>query len=231
MSVPSIKENLDEIRNLIEKATSRSGRASSDVVLMAVSKTKPLELIQEAYDAGQRLFGENRISEAADKFAKIPDDADLHLIGHLQSNKIKIAVPAFDCVESVDSFELAQKLASNCEKNGKVMRVLLQLKTAEEGGKTGFSSETEIIEAAGWLREQRSLKVEGLMTIAPFTSDEIEVRTAFARCRNLQEKLMSLYRDQDYSCLSMGMSSDFEWAIQEGSTLIRVGTAIFGGRF
>lgn len=231
MSVTSIKENLDEIRKSIEKAADRAGRASSEVVLMAVSKTKPLELIQEAYDAGQRLFGENRVSEAAEKFAQLPDDTDLHLIGHLQSNKIKTAVPAFDCVESVDSFELARKLAANCEKNSKVMRVLLQLKTAEEGGKTGFSSESEIIEAAGWIREQKSLKVEGLMTIAPFIDDEREVRTAFARCRNLQEKLMSLYRDQDYSCLSMGMSSDFEWAIQEGSTLIRVGTAIFGGRF
>lgn len=231
MSNTSIKNNLEEVRNSIEKAAAAAGRPSSDVALMAVSKTKPLELIQEAYDAGQRLFGENRVSEAAEKFAQLPDDTDLHLIGHLQSNKIKTAVPAFDCIESLDSFELSKKLAAHCERNKKVMRVLLQLKTAEEGGKTGFSSEKEIIEAAGWIREQKFLKVEGLMTIAPFTSDETEVRCAFARCRNLQEKLMSLYRDQDYSCLSMGMSSDYEWAIQEGATLIRVGTAIFGGRF
>ncbi|MDC7235266.1 MAG: YggS family pyridoxal phosphate-dependent enzyme [Spirochaetales bacterium] len=231
MSTPSIKDNLDRVRDSIEKAASAAGRPAEDVVLMAVSKTKPVELIREAYEAGQRLFGENRVAEAAEKFALLPDDTDLHLIGHLQSNKIKTAVPAFDCVESVDSPELARKLAAQCEKKDKVMRILLQLKTAEEGGKTGFSSESEIMETAGWIREQKSLKVEGLMTIAPFTDDESAVRNAFARCRNLQEKLMSLYRDQDYSCLSMGMSSDYEWAIQEGATLIRVGTAIFGGRF
>ncbi|MDC7239076.1 MAG: YggS family pyridoxal phosphate-dependent enzyme [Spirochaetales bacterium] len=231
MSVPTIKDNLEAVRASLEKAAERAGRKASEVSLMAVSKTKPLELVREAYDAGQRLFGENRVAEAVEKFSLLPGDAEVHLIGHLQKNKIKTAVPVFHCIESLDSIELARKLAAACEKQERMVEVLLQLKTADEGGKTGFAAEEEILEAAGWVREQKFLRIRGLMTIAPFTSDESAVRGAFARCKTLQEKLMSLYRDVDFSTLSMGMSSDYEWAVQEGSTLIRVGTAIFGGRF
>ena len=230
MSVPTVKDNLEAVRASIESAALKAGRKAGDVSLMAVSKTKPLDLVREAYDAGHRLFGENRVAEAAEKFAALPGDAEVHLIGHLQKNKIKAAVPVFHCIESLDSIELARKLAAACEAAGQTVDVLLQLKTADEGGKTGFALEEEILDAAGWIREQKSLRIRGLMTIAPFTDDEKAVRGAFARCRTLQEKLLSLYRDVDFSCLSMGMSSDYEWAVQEGSTLIRVGTAIFGGR-
>ncbi len=226
-----VKENLYEVKEAVEKAALKAGRDASEVQLMAVSKTKPLDLVREAYDAGQRLFGENRVAEAAQKFAALPGDVDLHLIGHLQSNKIKSAVAPFDCIETVDSRKLCHKLALQCQTSEKTMDILLQLKTADEGGKTGFADEQEIIDAAGWLREQPYIRIRGLMTIAPFTNDETAVRSAFARCRGLQEKLTALYRDQDFSCLSMGMSSDYEWAILEGSTLVRVGTAIFGGRF
>jgi pyridoxal phosphate enzyme (YggS family) len=232
----SIRENLEKLNNSIEAAALKAGRSSSEIRLMAVSKTKPLELIREAYDAGQRLFGENRVAEAQEKFASLPEDVDLHLIGHLQRNKVKTGLSVFDCIQSLDSRELAEKLVQNYknqihEMKDLPIRVLLQLKTAEEGSKTGFSSEEEIIETAGWLREQQGVRIEGLMTIAPVTDDESVVREAFARCRILQEKLMSLYRDQDFSVLSMGMSSDFEWAVLEGSTLLRVGSALFGGRF
>jgi len=226
----SIRNNLQEIQGAIDRAAGLAGRSSSEIRLMAVSKTQPLELVREAYDAGQRLFGENRVAEAAEKFAQLPKDADLHLIGHLQKNKIKSAVAAFDCIQSLDSRELAEKLVRQCGESGKTMRVLLQLKTAEEGGKTGFALEEEIIETAGWLREQKGVVINGLMTIAPFTDDEKTVRDAFARCRLLQEKLAGQYRDTDFSVLSMGMSSDFIWAVMEGSTLLRVGTALFGSR-
>jgi pyridoxal phosphate enzyme (YggS family) len=226
----SVLENIKKVQSSIEQAALKAGRNSSDIKLMAVSKTNPVELIREAYDAGQRLFGENRVAEAQEKFALLPDDIDLHLIGHLQKNKVKTAVSVFDCIQTIDSRELAEKLVQTSKDQDRVLRVLLQLKTAEEGKKTGFSSEEEIIETAGWIRENSGLKMEGLMTIAPFTKDEAQVRSAFARCRNLQEKLMSLYRDQDFSVLSMGMSSDYHWAVQEGSTLLRIGSAIFGYR-
>jgi len=225
-----IKNRLESLHLALEKAALKAGRSPEEIKLMAVTKTKPVEMIQEAYDAGQRLFGENRVAQAAEKFARLPRDVDLHLIGHLQGNKMKKALTTFHCIESVDSFDRLRKLSVLAGAFSEIT-ILLQLKTAEEGNKTGFSSEEELLEAAGWLREQGTLKVRGLMTIAPFTDDEKIVRRAFARCKNLQEKLMSLYRDQDYSLLSMGMSSDYEWAIEEGSTLIRVGTAIFGGRF
>jgi pyridoxal phosphate enzyme (YggS family) len=227
----SILENFETIRNSIDAAAQNAGRHSKDIKLMAVSKTQPLDLIKEAYDAGQRLFGENRVAEAAEKFKSLPSDVDLQLIGHLQKNKVKTAMSIFDCVQSVDSRELAEKMLQNCLNQNISIRVLLQLKTAEEGGKTGFSQEEEIIDTAGWLREQKGVIVEGLMTIAPFINDEHIVRSAFERCRNLQERLIHLYRDQNYSVLSMGMSSDYKWAIMEGSTLLRVGTALFGSRY
>ena len=227
----SIRDNLDAVKESIDRAASMAGRNPSDIKLMAVSKTKPVELIQEAYDAGQRLFGENRVAEASEKFALMPKDAEVHLIGHLQKNKARQAVSTFDCLQSLDSESLAEKLIRFCRENDSSLRVLLQLKTADEGGKTGLESEEALVELAGKLRESDELKVNGLMTIAPFTDDEKTVRDAFARCRRLKERLSSLYPDQDYSVLSMGMSSDYEWAVREGSTLLRVGSAIFGSRF
>ncbi len=226
----SIRENLLKLNEDIALAVHRAGRKDGDVRLMAVSKTKPLELVRQAYEAGQRLFGENRVAEGADKFAQLPEDAELHLIGHLQKNKIRQVCPAFHCIQSLDSMELMDKLIPYCREKDYHVKVLFQLKTAEEGGKTGFASEEVIEEAAGILREQEHVQAAGLMTIAPFTDDEGAVRRAFARCRRLQERLSSLYPDQDYSILSMGMSSDYEWAILEGSTMLRIGTAIFGGR-
>lgn len=227
----SIIENLERVRESVDRAAEKAGRSPSDIALMAVSKTKPARMIREAYEAGQRLFGENRVAEAAEKFAELPSDAEVHLIGHLQKNKAKQAVRTFHCLQSLDSEALAGRLIRYCKENDTTLRVLLQLKTADEGGKTGLETEDALVELAGRLREQDALVVNGLMTIAPFTDEEAVVRGAFARCRRLRERLVSLYPDQDYSTLSMGMSSDYEWAIMEGSTLLRVGSAIFGGRF
>jgi pyridoxal phosphate enzyme (YggS family) len=227
----SINHNLEIVRESVDRAADRAGRNPSDIALMAVSKTKPVEMIREAYEAGQRLFGENRVAEAAEKFAELPSDAEVHLIGHLQKNKAKQAVGTFDCLQSLDSEALADRLIRYCKESDATLRVLLQLKTADEGGKTGLETEDALVELAGKLREQDGLEVNGLMTIAPFTDDERTVREAFARCRRLQERLVTLYPDQDYSTLSMGMSSDYEWAVMEGSTLLRVGSAIFGSRF
>ncbi len=226
----SICENLKVVHQTVASAALRAGRDPGEIRLMAVSKTKPLALVQEAYEAGQRLFGENRVAEGAEKFSHLPDDAELHLIGHLQKNKIRQICPSFHCIQSLDSLELAKKLIRYCQEQDWHVNVLLQLKTAEEGGKTGFETEGILEEAAGLLREQNHVQAAGLMTIAPFTDDEKKIRRAFARCRKLQQRLTSLYPDQDYSILSMGMSSDYEWAVLEGSTLLRIGTAIFGSR-
>jgi len=226
----SIKENLERVRASLNEAAVRAGREPSDIRLMAVSKTKPVELIREAYEAGQRLFGENRVQEASDKFAQLPEEARVELIGHLQTNKIRTAAETFSCIQTVDSLRMAEKLASRCSAAGRTMDVLLQLKTSDEETKTGFFSPGVLEEAAGRIRELDSLRLRGLMTIAPFTDDEKTVREAFAACRTTRDSLVSLYPDQDFSVLSMGMSSDYEWALLDGATLVRIGSAIFGVR-
>lgn len=230
----SIAENIARIRERMDAASRRAGRNPGDIALMAVSKTHPAERIREAYAAGLRMFGENRVQEFAGKAGALGDlaDAKWHLIGHLQSNKAGKAVEFFSAVDSVDSVKLAQKLNSAAEQVGKKLLVLIEINIGGEDAKSGLapgSSELEemLMSAAQW----EHLSIRGLMTIPPFTEDPEQARPYFRKLRGLRDqiaarKLPSVRMDM----LSMGMSHDFEVAIEEGSTCVRVGTAIFGER-
>jgi len=230
----SIADNVAEIRERIARAASRVGRNPDSVTLMAVSKTVEPERIKEAYAAGLRVFGENRVQEFEGKSAALSElkDAEWHLIGHLQSNKAKKAAELFHAIDSVDSLRLAERLNQAAAEAGKKLAVLIEIKVAEEESKAGIpldSPELEkLLRAAPQLD---SLKIRGLMTVPPFTGDAEGARPYFRLLRDLRDqigarKLLSIQMD----ALSMGMSHDFEVAIEEGSTCVRVGTAIFGAR-
>lgn len=224
----TIAGRLAEIRERIARAEAASGRPAGSVSLVAVSKNFPPEAVAEAAAAGQALFGENRVQEAAGKIPALPPELSWHLIGHLQSNKARKALPLFGMIESVDSLDLARHLDRVAGDLGLAPRILLQVNVADDGAKFGFSVST-VRESMPELLGLRHLRVTGLMTIPAFTDDPAEARPAFARLRETRDALAS-------ECgatlpeLSMGMSHDFEIAVEEGATLVRVGTAIFGGR-
>jgi len=230
----SIADNVAEIRERIARAASRVGRNPDSVTLMAVSKTVEPERIKEAYAAGLRVFGENRVQEFEGKSAALSElkDAEWHLIGHLQSNKAKRAAELFHAIDSVDSLRLAERLNQAATEAGKKLAVLIEIKVAEEESKAGIpldSPELEkLLRAAPQLE---SLKIRGLMTVPPFTGDAEGARPYFRLLRDLRDQIgaRNLPRVQ-MDALSMGMSHDFEVAIEEGSTCVRVGTAIFGAR-
>lgn len=227
----TIAENLKHVKNIISETAIRCGRDPHEITLMAVSKTKPMGMLVEAYNAGMRLFGENRVQEAVEKRKKLPLDAEIQLIGHLQSNKTKASVGNFSCIQSVDSLKIARKINKEAEDKGLVQKILIELKTSEEESKGGFSSEDEYFESLGEIMSMKNIEVQGLMTIAPFVEDDEVVRSAFKKCRLVFEKTKILYPHKKLSVLSMGMSNDFPIAIEEGSTLIRVGSLIFGTRY
>ena len=226
-----IRENVAQVQERIAVACQRSGRRQEDVTLVAISKTFPPESIREAYEAGLRDFGENRVQEAK---AKRPLLADLritwHLVGHLQANKAKAARELFHWVHSVDSFRLAQKLDQAAASCGGRLPVLLEVNLGGEESKAGVG-EPVIIQLAEQIGQLATLEVRGLMVIPPFFEDAEQVRPYFQRLRELAHQIDS--RNIAHVAmqeLSMGMSHDFEVAIEEGATLIRVGTAIFGSR-
>jgi len=198
------------------------------VRLMAVTKGFPRETVVEALEAGASLFGENRVQEAETKFTELAGRCETHLIGHLQTNKAKAAAALFDCVQSIDSLHTAQALDARCGELGRTMDVLLEMNTSGEASKSGFPGREEL--AAGLVEVEKlpRLRVRGLMTVGPLTDDAGAIRAAFTRLRSAFEEL-SVGR-QGFDTLSMGMSSDFEIAIEEGATLVRVGTALFGPR-
>jgi pyridoxal phosphate enzyme (YggS family) len=200
---------------------------------MAVSKFQPLSQIKEALASGIRLFGENRVQEAAEKFSSPLRDYEVHLIGSLQRNKAKPAARLFDCIQSVDREEIITELARQRGLSGlggeKPLRVLLELHTGE-ASKSGFPGEESLFRAAEKILSIPELSVEGLMTMAPYSSDEKAVRASFRALVHAQGALVSRFPQADWRCLSMGMSGDFEIAVEEGSTLLRIGTAIFGER-
>ncbi|MDR2608272.1 MAG: YggS family pyridoxal phosphate-dependent enzyme [Treponema sp.] len=228
----SIAESLAEIREKILKACIRSGRQEGEIRLMGVSKFHPLSAIEEAWDAGLRLFGENRVQEAVEKFSGFKEQhngAELHLIGPLQRNKVKAALSIFDCIQSVDRESLIAELGKTAANRKETLPLLLELHTAEES-KSGFPDTEALLRAAEQILSYPGLKPEGLMTIAPFTGDIKLIRTSFRSLKTAQKTLSSRFPEADWHCLSMGMSNDFEIAIEEGATLIRIGTAIFGER-
>jgi pyridoxal phosphate enzyme (YggS family) len=199
---------------------------------MGVSKFHPLSRIEEAWKGGLKLFGENRVQEAAEKFSAFTAShpgSELHLIGTLQRNKAKIAARLFDGIQSADREEIITELAKHVEGREKPLRLLLELQTGE-ASKSGFPDNDSLLGAAEKLISARGLEAAGLMTMAPFSSDEKEIRASFRALVQAQKSLSAHFSQQDWSCLSMGMSGDFEIAIEEGSTLLRIGTAIFGER-
>ena len=245
----SIAANLAEIHERIARAAKKAGRNPDDVALMAVTKTQPAPRIVEAYEAGQRLFGENRVQEFGEKFdaleklrgAEEPGSPtkpacelglQFHMIGHLQSNKAAKAAEIFHAVDSVDSAKLAERLNAAAEKLGKTLDVLIEINIGGEGAKSGIAPESaELEEILSGAPEWKSLRIRGLMTVPPFTEDPEGARPYFRRLRELRDRLAArqlpaVGLDQ----LSMGMSHDFEVAIEEGSTCVRIGTAIFGER-
>jgi PLP dependent protein len=231
MSVP---ENIAAIRERIMAAAKRAGRDPNDITLMAVTKTHPPEHIREAYQAGLRVFGENRVQEFAGKANALADlrDATWHMIGHLQTNKAVKAVELFAAIDSVDSVKLAEKLNTSAQALDKKLNILIEINVGGESAKTGIDSDSreleEILQAAPHLE---SLVFQGLMTVPPFTDEPKGARSYFRKLRELRDSIAARkLPDVSMDVLSMGMSHDFEIAIEEGSTCVRVGTAIFGER-
>ena len=219
---------MERILERIAVAAERSGRSAEDVTLVAVTKLQPAAAIQGVLDAGVRHIGENYVPEAEGKFPQIqwPDGVTRHLIGHLQGNKAARAIETFDFVQSVDSLRLAKRLNLLARERGIVLPVLVEVKLCDEEEKTGFNPEG-VQEAVGEISGLAHLSVRGLMGMAPFTSEEKAVRDSFA---NLRKHFLTLH-NSGVRTLSMGMTNDFEVAIKEGSTMVRIGTAIFGSRY
>jgi PLP dependent protein len=224
----SLAENLDSIQQRIRAACERAGRAPESVTLLAVSKTHPPETIREAVDCGQLLFGENKIQEAKAKIPLCPGKCRWHFIGHLQSNKVRDAVELFQMIQGVDSLALAREISKRCEQAAKSMPVLLEVNVAGESSKFGYKPESLLAEL-NELNALPKIEVHGLMAIPPYATDPEKTRPYFRRLRELKaecEKILGAPLPH----LSMGMSGDFEVAIEEGATLVRVGTALFGER-
>ncbi|MBI4083592.1 MAG: YggS family pyridoxal phosphate-dependent enzyme [Candidatus Lambdaproteobacteria bacterium] len=228
---PSIAENLAQVRGRIAEAARRSGRPAEAIALVAVSKTKPLAAVVEAWQAGQRLFGENRVQEALPKIAQAPAELEWHLIGHVQTNKARQVPGRFRMLESLDSPRLARELDRHAREAGVWLDALIQLNWCHEPSKTGVRDEQELEALIAAVRSCPGLRLRGLMTIPDPALSEPDTRRHFAAVRELQQRLARAQGlDAAFDQLSMGMTHDFEWAIEEGATLVRVGTAIFGAR-
>jgi len=230
----SIVENLARVRERIAAAARRAGRKPEEITLLGVSKTFPVERIREAHAAGLRVFGENRVQEFADKAGSLHDlaDAEWHLIGHLQSNKAAKAAGLFGAIDSVDSVRLAEKLNGAAENAGKTLPILFEINVGGEDAKSGIAPASQELEqillaAPSW----GNLKVRGLMTVPPYSENPEEARPLFRHLREIRDQISSRKLSAiGMEVLSMGMSHDFDVAIEEGSTCVRVGTAIFGLR-
>ncbi len=224
----SIESNIASIRDRMGLACERSGRELSEVRLMAVSKFHPWQAVQDAAEAGVELFGENRVQEAKLKIPQCPSGLHWHLIGHLQSNKCRDAVHYFEMIQSVDSLSLAEEINTTAKKHSRMMPILLEVNIAGERTKFGYTPETVLVDLEK-LNALSSLEIHGLMAIPPWTPDPEKVRPLFRKLADLKKRCEELLK-APLPVLSMGMSGDFEVAIEEGATLIRIGTAIFGER-
>jgi len=224
----TIAENLERVREQIAQAAAKAGRAGDEIQLVAITKTHDAEKVREAIEAGQILFGESRVQEARAKIPELPSNLRWHFVGHLQKNKIRHALPLFEMIHSVDSLALAEDINRIAEEEGMHPRVLLEVNVAGEGSKFGFDPEKLGNEMEALLALPR-LSIEGLMTIPPIVEEAEASRKYFVDLRELRDAL-----EQDFDLklqqLSMGMTNDFAIAAEEGATLVRVGTAIFGER-
>jgi pyridoxal phosphate enzyme (YggS family) len=224
----SFAENLDSIQQRIRAACARTGRAENSVTLLAVSKSHPPETIRAAVDAGQIHFGENKIQEAKAKIPLSPGKARWQFIGHLQSNKVRDAVDLFEMIQGVDSLAIAREISKRAEQAGKTMPILLEVNVAGEGSKFGYAPEKLLAELNA-LNALPRIEIHGLMAIPPFAPVAEKARPYFQKLRGLKtdcEKILGVPLPH----LSMGMSGDFEIAIEEGATIVRIGTALFGER-
>ena len=225
-----LAENLQQVNANIEKACAAVGRAPSEITLVAVSKTKPVSMLQEAYDAGARVFGENKVQEIMDKYDQLPSDIQWHMIGHLQRNKVKYIIDKVAMIHSVDSLRLAQTIEQEAAKKELVMPILLEVNVAEEDTKFGLKVE-EVLPLLEQISSFSHIQVKGLMTIAPFVENPEENREVFRTLKKLSVDISAKnINNVTMSVLSMGMTGDYEVAIEEGATMVRVGTGIFGER-
>jgi len=245
LDLPCLRDNLQRVREGIHRAAERSGRDGGSVELMAVTKTHPLATVRLAIEAGLELFGENRVQEAELKYALLVSERSepeqglaagqaaafrLHLIGHLQRNKAKNAAALFGCVQSIDKPETAEALERACASAGRTLDILLELNTSGEESKFGFESEDELRRCLPGLAACEHLRLRGLMTVGPFTGDRERIRQAFARLYRLYRRLEEEHQFADFDTVSMGMSGDYEIAVEEGATMVRLGTVLFGPR-
>lgn len=225
-----VQEQLNEVRQKIVQACERAGRNPSEVKLIAVSKTKPVSMIEEAIACGQTVFGENKVQELCDKIPQLPANLEWHLIGHLQRNKVKYIVDKVALIHSVDTVRLAKQISQEAIKAGVTVQILLEVNVAREESKFGFMEE-EVEEAVREIAAFPNIQIVGLMTIAPFVADPEENRIYFKKlhqlCVDINKKNIDNIRMSE---LSMGMTGDYEVAIEEGATMVRVGTGIFGTR-
>ena len=226
----SIAMNYAEVKCRMEAACVRAGREPKEVTLIAVSKTKPVSMLMEAYEAGARTFGENKVQEITEKFPQMPEDAKFHMIGHLQTNKVGQVIEKAVLIHSVDSVHLAEKIEKEAAKRNIVKEILLEVNVAEEDSKFGLKTE-EVIPTLEIIKTFPHVCVKGLMTIAPFVEDAEENRKYFKELYQLYVDIKTKNIDNGtMSVLSMGMTGDYEVAVEEGATMIRVGTGIFGSR-
>lgn len=218
----AIAENLVSIKSTLPK----------QVTLVAVSKTKPVSDLMQAYEAGQRIFGENKIQEMAEKYQEMPKDILWHMIGHVQTNKVKFMAPFVHLIHGVDSLKLLQEIDKQAKKNNRIIDCLLQIHIAEEETKFGLNQEELIaLVSSSLFEEMKNIQIIGLMGMATFTDDKAQVKKEFSHLKNIFENLQKMNpKNSQLNTISMGMSGDYQMAIDCGSTMVRIGSSIFGGR-
>ena len=225
-----ITQNLKQTQNNIAEAAKKSGRTSHDILLVAVSKTKPLSALQEAYNAGIRDFGENKVQELCDKYDQLPKDIRWHMIGHLQRNKVKYIVGKVALIHSVDTYRLAEEINIQAKKRGIIVPILVEVNIAGEETKFGTTAEDAML-LVEEISKLENVRIRGLMTIAPFVENPEDNRLYFRKIKQLSVDITNKNIDNvSMEILSMGMTGDYEVAIEEGATMVRVGTGIFGAR-
>ena len=225
-----LAENLQNVEERIQAACARANRDRNEVTLIAVSKTKPVSMLEEVYAEGIRCFGENKVQELTEKHDKLPSDVKWHMIGHLQRNKVKYIVDKVDLIHSVDSVRLAETIEQEAVKKDVIVPVLVEVNVAEEDSKFGLKV-NEVLSIIEEISKFPHIRIKGLMTIAPFVENPEENRPVFARLRKLSVDIAEKNIDNvSVEILSMGMTNDYEIAIEEGATMVRVGTGIFGER-
>lgn len=225
-----LAENLQLVEERIQRACERANRSREEVTLIAVSKTKPVSMLEEIYGEGIRDFGENKVQELTEKYEVMPSDIKWHMIGHLQRNKVKYIVDKAELIHSVDSVRLAETISREAVKKEVTVDILIEVNVAEEESKFGLKTE-EVVSMVEKIAEFPNIRIRGLMTIAPYVENSEENRTIFKKLRKLSVDIAEKNIDNvNMSVLSMGMTNDYEVAIEEGATMVRVGTGIFGER-